>query len=309
MRPVLLLALLLASRAVAAPCVDTECVPRCEAGEGRSCYRLAQGQVRDVAKDLLELRACTLGYAPGCELAAVSESRRLELSQVLCDGGDIDACPDATCAQGNLHACRAAKTMPWPTARTVPTVSSPAELVACLEGHPDMCMVHAFKLEYGLGVPADRTQAAEFYAGACMNSVLAGCVQAARFASPAQAVWFLEQACPPSGGPGCAPIAARQARAVPSEALRGTCEDDPFACFALGNLLERAPPDESFPFATVYAKGCTGGCPRSCRRLGELFRDGKSLAPDAARAAAFFSRACSLGDARSCSKSVLMPRP
>jgi TPR repeat protein len=282
-----------AQSAQVSPCTEWECVARCDAGDGRSCYRLGQ-YYDDWASGIARESACRLGYAPGCVLHVQNIN---ELIGFLCKAGDTDACGEDL----------AIKSSSWepPALKKRPAVG---DIGACEDGFADKCITQAFNLEHGIGAPPDRNLAAALYTGACMQGTLDGCVQAARLSSPAVAAWLLRRACPSTGGPGCVALATIDP-AVARRNLPATCDKDPYACFTLGGFLEREANREPLEPAATYAKGCSGGCGQSCRRLGELYRDGKLVVPDVSRATVFFSRACSLGDARSCSKSIQMRRP
>jgi TPR repeat protein len=307
MRHAFVILLLLASPAGAAPCLEAECVTRCDTGDGRSCYRLSAYHGGERSRQVLEELACRDGYAPACRsLPGRRFTAAAELATVLCQEGDGDACAGGTCAAGNLAACLAASPSAWqpPAVLDGPTLKGNAAL--CQAGLLDRCMTAGFHLEHGVGVPADKVLAAALYTSACLHGVIDGCVQAGRLSSVPVALWLLRRSCPESGGPGCVPLASLD----PGTAKRGlwaTCDEDPFACFTLGTLLERDERRAPSEPASTYAKGCNGGCSRSCRRLGELFRDGKLILRDEERAAAFFYRACALGDTKSCARSI--PRP
>jgi len=52
--------------------------------------------------------------------------------------------------------------------------------------------------------------------------------------------------------------------------------------------------------AALYERACELGLPQACHRAGELYRDGKGVAPDDGRARALFERGCREGSSSAC---------
>jgi hypothetical protein len=52
--------------------------------------------------------------------------------------------------------------------------------------------------------------------------------------------------------------------------------------------------------AALYERACELSLPQACHRAGELYRDGKGVTPDDARARALFERGCREGSTSAC---------
>jgi TPR repeat protein len=70
------------------------------------------------------------------------------------------------------------------------------------------------------------------------------------------------------------------------------------ACSAAASIEERAKHFDKA--AALYERTCGLGLPQACHRAGELYRDGKGVAADDARARALFERGCREGSSSAC---------
>jgi TPR repeat protein len=106
---------------------------------------------------------------------------------------------------------------------------------------------------------------------------------------------------PPLAEP--APVADRPPAAPPTElapvepVAAGQCATSE-SCSAEAAVEERAKHFDKA--AALYERACELGLPQACHRAGELYRDGKGVAPDDARAHVLFERGCREGSTSAC---------
>jgi len=70
------------------------------------------------------------------------------------------------------------------------------------------------------------------------------------------------------------------------------------SCGTAASLEERAKHFDKA--AALYERACELGLPQACHRAGELYRDGKGVAPDDAKARALFEHGCREGSSSAC---------
>jgi TPR repeat protein len=84
---------------------------------------------------------------------------------------------------------------------------------------------------------------------------------------------------------------------APEPAAGGECATSE-SCSAAAAEAERQGHAERA--AALYTRACDLGLGQACHRLGELYRDGKGVAPDDDRARALFDQGCRQGSNASC---------
>jgi TPR repeat protein len=121
--------------------------------------------------------------------------------------------------------------------------------------------------------------------------VMAGCQAKSRSVATDPAV-------PSAPKPVAAPVPEEAAPELGAPAQApGECASGE-ACSAAASDEERQRhPERAAP---LYARACDLGLGQACHRLGELYRDGKGVAPDDDRARALFEQGCRQGSNAAC---------
>lgn len=269
----------------------------CEAGAGRPCLDLAE-QVRSgrgVAREPARVagllrRACDGGVADGCAA----------LAWAFMSGVGIDKDPlrarqylDLACRAGSDAGCVGLATA-HRFALGVGTAETPSEAVplyerACNLGSPSSCESAARMRRNGEGVPKDTAgadalvkRAQALFRDVCELALAdEACLGLAAYETP-DAPGRLEAACSRGSDSACLGLAGlfEQGRTVAKDKSRA----DALYQKVRVPLLEE----------------CRRGRGESCRRLGELERDGKGGAPDPSGALQRFLAACDAGDGDGC---------
>lgn len=129
---------------------------------------------------------------------------------------------------------------------------------------------------------------------AVLLRVAAGCDRVP--AEPAAPIPTPEPSSPAApAAPAKEPAITEPAEAEP--VVGGACATHE-SCSAAASIEERAKRFDKA--AALYERACELGLPQACHRAGELYRDGKGVAPDEARARALFESGCREGSSAAC---------
>jgi TPR repeat protein len=188
----------------------------------------------------------------------------------------------------------------------------------CSAGDAASCATLAVLHRDGLGAPKDGAKAAALAGRACGAGVITGCrvFAAAKLGGegiakdPKAALALLEQACQAGDGLGCvdlgvARLADRKLASDAQHAFRRACYGGGEAegCAWLGALQAEGRgglPRNAKLAAPIFEKGCKEGSMRACNSLGALYKAGKGVKRDRARAKALALQACTGGYAPAC---------
>jgi hypothetical protein len=266
-----------------------------------------------------ELESCTAskpdGKTPPAECGAVV---RIELEPI----GDADsAMPDvpvASCAPGFAMADGACVRLDRPHQCTP---GDAAECKAqCEAGDGGSCATLAVMHREGHGVDKDWPRAAELGKRGCDAGVLLGCrvFAAAKLGGEGVdrdrpgAVELLDQACQGGDGAGCvelglARLGDKKLAGDAQYAFRRACYGggEFEGCTWLGMLYMQGAggmsvnPKLAAPF---FDKACKEGSARACEGLGLLYKQGKGVKKDKAKAKQLFEKACNAGHAPACKR-------
>ncbi len=188
----------------------------------------------------------------------------------------------------------------------------------CSAGHGGSCAMLAVMYRDGTGVKKDWGKAAKLGQAACDKDVSAGCRVAAAAKLDGKgidkdktaALALLDKACLAGDGAGCvelgvAKLADKKLAGDAQYAFRRACygggEFD--GCAWLGTLYVEGKGGMSASpkvGAKFLEKGCKEGSARACASLGELYKAGKGVDKDPAKAKEMFAKACNGGDDKAC---------
>lgn len=117
--------------------------------------------------------------------------------------------------------------------------------------------------------------------------VLAGCDAGAPSAVAEPVAAHTPKSAPQPVGPPAVEPPEPPPVATPQAA--GECATSETCSAAAADEERKGHPDRAAP---LYARACDLGLGQACHRLGELYRDGKGVAPDDDRAHALFEQGC-----------------
>lgn len=126
--------------------------------------------------------------------------------------------------------------------------------------------------------------------------LVAGCEGRAPSAPPAAEAPAAEK---PSAPPAAEPKPEEPAPepGVPDQPANGECATMESCGTAAADEERQGHLDRAVP---LYQRACDLGLGQACHRLGELYRDGKGVAPDDGRARALFEQGCRAGSEAAC---------
>lgn len=259
---------------------EVECKEQCERGSPDSCYNY--GALLDRTKHRAQSsayykQACDGEIADGCTWYAWS---------LISYEDGADYVKEATAA---LKVFNQACTM--------------GSASGCV-GAADLLTDHELKI-------VDKTLAAHSYERACALGDGNGCFQLAEMhfsgdgvaQDSARALDLLGRACKGGDGSVCWELARVLAggkhgvtKDLPAALVadRAACLSEAWFCGdAARTALTNGKEEESFKFAT---RGCDANDDEACTRLGDLYRDGRGVARDEAKARALWAKACQNGE-------------
>lgn len=186
----------------------------------------------------------------------------------------------------------------------------------CTAGDAKSCATLAVMYRDGTGVTTDRAKAASLAQQACEKDGVAGCRLAGAAKLEAKDAQggrsLLLKACLGGDGRACVDlgIAKLADKALAGEAqyeFRRACYGggEFEGCTWLGTLHTEgkggltANPKIGAKF---FEKGCKEGSARACTALGDLYKSGKGVTKDAAKAKQLFEQACNAGDDAACKR-------
>lgn len=190
----------------------------------------------------------------------------------------------------------------------------------CKSGHGGSCATLAIMYRDGLGVTKDRAKAVTHAQQACDKDVSAGCrlVAAAKLEGKGSAkdasgaIALLDKTCLAGDGMACvelgiAKLDDKKLAADAQYSFRRACYGggEHEGCTWLGILyLDGKGGMSKSPKlgAKFLEKGCKEGSARGCAHLADLYKTGKGVAKDAARAKELYGKACNAGDDAACKK-------
>ncbi|HEY4180822.1 MAG TPA: tetratricopeptide repeat protein [Kofleriaceae bacterium] len=184
----------------------------------------------------------------------------------------------------------------------------------CTAGDAKSCATLAVMYRDGTGVTTDRAKATSLAQQACDKDVTAGCrlVGAAKLDAKdvSGAIAILTKACEAGDGRGCvdlgvAKLGDKKAAGDAQYAFRRACYGggEYEGCAWLGTLYAEGKGGMSVSpkiAAKFFEKGCKEGSARACTGLGELYKSGKGVTKDDAKAKQLFEQACNAGDDAAC---------
>ena len=249
----------------------------CDAGDLVACYNLGvryskgKGVTQDKARAIaLYEKACAGGVIDACINGAAvyehgygiprNDARAAQLNAKACDAHDLEGCANLASLTAN------GRGVPQDVARAVELFER-----ACTGGFAKACSNHGVIVSRGLA-PGGHVRAVELYTQACDRGYLPGCLNLAinvdegrgTAKDPAQAARLFTLAC--KGGEGT-------------------------ACYHLGRF------DEAL---RLLEPRCITRRDEACGTLGLMYRDGRGVPQDEARARELLREGCDGGDHRSC---------
>jgi uncharacterized protein len=282
---------------------------------GKGASASSESSTKVAAQDG-ELDACakstTDGKVPPDQCGAVL---RIELEPI---GGDAKPAEVAvpTCAPGFFMADGACRR---PDAPHQCNAGDSAECEKqCGAGHGGSCAMLAVMYRDGSGVKKDWAKAAKLAQQACDKDVTAGCriVATAKLGGQgvdkdkSGAIALLDKTCQAGDGMGCvelgvAKLADKKLAGDAQYAFRRACYGggEFEGCAWLGTLYVEGKGGMSVSpkiGAKFFEKGCKEGSARACAGLAELYKGGKGVDKDAAKAKELFAKACNAGDDKAC---------
>ncbi|NVB78166.1 MAG: sel1 repeat family protein, partial [Kofleriaceae bacterium] len=260
-------------------------------------------------------KSTTDGAAPPDQCGAIV---RVELEPI---GGEaaqtaelaVASCPDGFAMSGG--ACRRLET---------PHQCNPGDekecTTQCDAGNAESCGTLAMMHRSGVGAAKDWAKAAQLGQRACDKDVSAGCriVAAAKLGGQgidkdkAGALALLDKVCQAGDGMGCVELGvarmadkklANDAQYAFRRACYGGGEHE--GCAWLGTLYAEGKGGQRVNeklAAKFFEKGCKEGSARACSGLADLYKAGKGVAKDAAKAKELYGQACNAGDEKACKK-------
>ncbi|MGB9407259.1 MAG: tetratricopeptide repeat protein [Terracidiphilus sp.] len=169
-----------------------------------------------------------------------------------------------SCDGGDMTACVNAGNMWMKYAHDNSDSANPLYRKACDGGNAAGCFNLAVAYAFGYGFPVDNAQAAAFYQKACDGGNASGCLKAGFMYSMG-----LDS-----------PVPQDQARA--NALFRKACDGHKIAT------------DEQYYGGPGY------DIPIGCEQLGHAYKLGRGVPIDKAQAAAFYRKACALGESHGC---------
>lgn len=247
----------------------------CDGGEGAACVELAyvhdpglDGRSERAAE--LYRRACRLGSAEGCRMAALGYRKDSSAGAV-----ETLAQLEPACDRGDARSCEAL------LALYARGAGDPAARLPQLEGH---CAAGKLGLCTALGVlHRDRLE-------------------------PERALALFRQACAAGHAEACRHLsgmsrrgpAARADQQLVRSALERSCQRrDATACHELGLVFERS--DWALAAAS-HRRACDGGLGAGCASLADLYLAGRGVDRDGRAAERLLERACKVGHRPACGR-------
>ncbi len=174
----------------------------------------------------------------------------------------------------------------------------------CNGGHVESCEILGSMYEEGKGVLRDYSRAFALYSKACDAGNEDGCNRLGVMYTTGRgvatdnlrAVKLYSKACEDGNAGGCSNLGAmyETGKGVGSKEFDGDCGG---MCIAYQN----------YPKALeLYTKACEAGNADGCKKLGDLYLNGKGVNEDDEQAKTIFSRACDAGNGDGCSGLGLM---
>ncbi len=263
-----------------------------------------------------DLEACakstTDGKAPPDQCGAVV---RVELEPIGAEAAPTEV-PVAACPPGFFAADGACRRPEAP--HQCNTGDSADCEKQCDAGHGGSCAMLAVMYRDGSGVKKDWAKAATLAKTACDRDVTAGCrlVAAAKLGGQgvdkdkAGAIALYDKACQAGDGAGCvelgvAKLAEKKLSNDAQYAFRRACYGggELEGCAWLGTLYVEGKGGMTVSpkiGAKFFDKGCKEGSARACAGLADLYKAGKGVDKDPAKAKELYAKACNAGDAKAC---------
>jgi TPR repeat protein len=289
------------------PAADPELKQRCAAGELEACAGALQRliAVREVPRVKAKLPAlvtgCEQGKAADCSAAAQAYAfpdpavqdleRAVRLARKACDQGASVGCLMLGVAY--LEG-RGVKADPAEAARLMKA--------SCEEQRWNACWILGIQHWRGAGVARDAKLARSYFERACSQKLLIACVDLRRLAARERD----EASLGPKGDIG-ADLDPAAVYPLPFQGELEYCRrNDLDACaqvawhFLSGDAAAQAAPEAEVAVLLLEAT-CTHGSAYDCLDMAQRFEEGKGPVPrDAARAAAFYRKACEGGATKAC---------
>lgn len=283
-------------------------------GKGASAGSTSSTKIQAQDGDLEACQASSAdGKAPPDQCGAVL---RIELEPI---GGDAPPAElaIAACPPGFVEAAGACR-----KPGAAPHQCTPGDVAACdtqcAAGHGGSCAALALAFRDGTGVKTDWAKATQHAQAACDADVAAGCriVAAAKLdgkgtkKDKAGAIALLDRVCLAGDALGCvelgkAKLADKKLAGDAQYAFRRACYGggEHEGCAWLGTLYVEGKGGMSASpkvGAKFLEKGCKEGSARACADLAALYKAGKGVAKDPARAKELYAVACNGGDEKAC---------
>jgi len=307
----------------------------CKRGHELACVQLGHlysngiGVVKDVAKAKeLFTQQCNRGVSDACAWLGMRlyDEKKYEQAASLfrhaCDAGAKVGCTMLG------YALYTARGVPWDVAGSVAAYQK-----GCDAGEPTSCNNLGEAYEHGLGVDKDAKKALELYRKGCTPTDNSGCSNLARFY--AQGIEsevdtdraesnYLRGCDDAEWGPACLELAdlyekTGKAKAPRIAALRqrglqlvqNNSADNPYSAYFLGTMYRdgRVVLKNPAKASELFGAACDDYEPLGCQAAGEMLMGGHGVDADRPHAAVRFDRACAAGLDDTCKQAQVARSP